>query len=317
MRSRRGLGFVLACVAAACSGSDYGEASSPAPAPDAGTRAIDAPDASAPSDAGPGDAPPPTPTCDVAKPFGAPVEVTLGTGDIRGASLSSDELTITFARDGRIQRATRASRMSPFGTSVDLPDVNGTGSWGTPRPAPDGKTMYLARDTAYGPLLVVSAAGANGVFGAPVDVMTPSNQAIFGVHPWVNPTGTIVHFTTGLPDDAGGGYLIVARAPIQSTGRIGAVTISSELAHGDFAPVLTPDELTMYFASGRAGGAGGNDIWRAARPNRSAAWGNFARVTELASSASEEPSWLSDDACRIYITRGSGSSRILFAERSP
>ena len=277
---------MLACVAAACSASDYGAATMPA-ADDAGTKPVEAQDAATEApDAAPGDAAPPVPTCDVTKPFGPPVEIALGTGDIRGASLSPDELTITFARDGRIQRATRASRTSPFGTASDVPDVNGSLSWGTPRPTPDGTTMYLTRSTTYGPLLAV-ALGANGVYGAPTDVMSPSNTAIFATHPWVNPARTTLYFTIGLPDDAGA-YLIVARAVIKTPGSLTSITPASELAHGDFAPVLTPDELTMYFTSSRPGGAGGNDIWRASRPNRSAAWGNVARVTELASSASSE-----------------------------
>jgi hypothetical protein len=50
---------------------------------------------------------------------------------------------------------------------------------------------------------------------------------------------------------------------------------SSELntQYNDGCPIQSPDSLSLYMATNRPGGLGGQDIWVAKRPNRDARWG--------------------------------------------
>jgi len=43
-------------------------------------------------------------------------------------------------------------------------------------------------------------------------------------------------------------------------------------AFGESQPTLSPDELSLYFASGRPGGLGGNDIWVSRRSSTDSPW---------------------------------------------
>src|SRR5262249_51869290 len=62
---------------------------------------------------------------------------------------------------------------------------------------------------------------------------------------------------------------------------------------------VTRDELTLYFS---LGDTVGNDIYVAKRASTSVAW-TAGEVTELKISASlAEPSWISADGCRLYLT---------------
>src|SRR2546429_9931751 len=44
-------------------------------------------------------------------------------------------------------------------------------------------------------------------------------------------------------------------------------------AAGDMNPALSPDELSLYFVSTRAGGFGGADLWGARRASLDSPWG--------------------------------------------
>ena len=81
--------------------------------------------------------------------------------------------------------------------------------------------------------------------------------------------------------------------------------------------VFSSDELTLYFASDRAGGKGGADIWKATRTSKSSAFGAPTNVTELNTTSDDAPSWISDDGCRIYVTRGSAGSYSIYAATKP
>src|SRR4030042_7216044 len=51
---------------------------------------------------------------------------------------------------------------------------------------------------------------------------------------------------------------------------LGSVVNSSS---NDSTPTISPDGLSLYFASDRAGGQGGNDIWVSKRADLSESWG--------------------------------------------
>ena len=56
----------------------------------------------------------------------------------------------------------------------------------------------------------------------------------------------------------------------------------------DGCPILSPDGLSLYMASNRAGGKGGLDIWLATRSSTSAPWGAPSNLGEPVNSAADD-----------------------------
>jgi Tol biopolymer transport system component len=83
-------------------------------------------------------------------------------------------------------------------------------------------------------------------------------------------------------------------------------------------PVVTPDELTIYFESDRPGGSGDFDIWVVSRSSTSEPFSQPTPLTSLNTASADIPSWVSADGCRLYFDRSSqfwADNRILVAER--
>lgn len=85
----------------------------------------------------------------------------------------------------------------------------------------------------------------------------------------------------------------------------------------DLLPWLTPDELTVLFVSGRSGGSGGADVWRATRASVSEPFGAPSSVADLSSSGNEGRAVLSGDGTEAFVTsdRGGGAPDIWTATR--
>jgi len=107
--------------------------------------------------------------------------------------------------------------------------------------------------------------------------------------------------------------LPIFRTPIQVPSTL--VNTGTEMA-----PTITGDDLTMYFASSRAGGLGGYDIWMVTRLDLASPWGNLTNVQSLNSTAAESYLDVRDDGLEMYIstarTGGSGANDIWMASRA-
>ena len=81
-------------------------------------------------------------------------------------------------------------------------------------------------------------------------------------------------------------------------------------------PVISRDGLTLYFASTRAGGLGGADIYVTTRLSTSLAFGTPVALPGLSSAAGEGPSWISPDGCHLYLSSArAGTPDIYLAVR--
>jgi Tol biopolymer transport system component len=84
------------------------------------------------------------------------------------------------------------------------------------------------------------------------------------------------------------------------------VNVNSPFA--ETSPVVTPDELTLYFASNRGSDGGTeSDIWVATRKKKTDAFDPPTRVDALSSASDESPGFISSDGCRMYMTRDDGA----------
>jgi Tol biopolymer transport system component len=88
---------------------------------------------------------------------------------------------------------------------------------------------------------------------------------------------------------------------------------------GEGSPLLSVDELTLYFYSNRPGGAGGRDLWQATRSDTRASFTDATPLIALASAGVEHLPWLSADELTLLFvsTRagGMGQSDIWVATR--
>ncbi len=85
-------------------------------------------------------------------------------------------------------------------------------------------------------------------------------------------------------------------------------------------PFIAPDNLSLYFASGRAGGAGGTDIWVSNRANANAPWGMPVNLgTNINSSSTDFCPTLMPGGLTLYFVSnkpgGCGAGDIYVSQR--
>src|SRR5262245_54451807 len=69
------------------------------------------------------------------------------------------------------------------------------------------------------------------------------------------------------------------------------------------SPALSPDGLSLYFESARAGGSGGRDLWVSRRTTQTAAWGAPVNLgATINSSVDDRYPAFSADGHRLYFT---------------
>ena len=120
--------------------------------------------------------------------------------------------------------------------------------------------------------------------------------------PYLDPQGRAIYFMSAGRDAGGGGDLDLYESLLQKSGAAGLPTslgpnINTDRAEN--APVVSADQLTLYFA--RANASGVFDIWTSSRASPSAAFGVASVVPGLQTEYEEFPSYVSDDHCRLYF----------------
>lgn len=280
------------------SGADAGNAS------DAGSDVVA--EAGADAEAG-------APPCDTTKPFGAPVILAelQSSASEGGLRLLPDELTGFFwsTRPGgpgtaNLYVTTRPDRTSLFGSVTLLDNVNATGTFQLdPTGATNGLTLVfrsIRGDAGGGDDLYSATRSDTDAAFSQVTALATLDSTLNDVQPFLTADGTEVYYASNRT-----GNYDIYRATVQG-GTFGVPTPVSELNEGgvdDADPVLSFDRLTVFFASTRPG-LGSSDIWTATRTSTAAAFGTPTNVTELNSTMQDDPTWLSADGCRLYMSVG-------------
>ena len=257
----------------------------------------------------------PAPRCNPEAPFGTPLSLsalnTTPTSE-ESAFLTDDELTIFFSstRPGGLGSfdlwfATRADHSSEFSAPQLLGGaVNSRGAERRPVVSADGLYLYVTAHPADNYIISVSQrAGPTAAFGEPMPVTEVNIGSTIDEDAYVLPDHTLYWGA-----DAGGN-LDLYRATWTGNGFhapervIGIDALDNNVKT---SPVVTPDELTLYFQSARANGAGGYDIWMATRSSKMAAFSNPVNLFSLNSDGLDTPNWISPDNCVLYFTRNVG-----------
>ena len=252
--------------------------------------------------------------CDPHKPFGPPVLVAgVSPVNLGGVSLSPDELTIYLANQTsgpyRIYAATRAKVTDDFGALAPVIPVNSqttTYDDYDPSITGDNKTLYFSSSRG-----VAGSSGGPDLFAAAHDPSTGAFQTPVVLPPAVNsnteervPTLSHDQRTLYFGSNRDAGTYHVYQSAVSGGTYDPAIVVPLGDTTGDGSPVVTSDELTLFFNSSRTGSQN-SDIWVASRPAKPGVFGaptNQGDVTAVNSASNDYPAWLSVDGCRLYLT---------------
>ncbi len=259
--------------------------------------------------------------CNLSADFGAPTalaEINSTDEDIL-SDLSADELTVYVASNHGVSGvqlfyATRAKRTDAFGAlSLLLAAPGAYDDWGI-AVSPDGLTGVISSDrTGQDDMFVVTRPNTLSTFGNP-GAASAINSASDEQSPRWSPDGKTFYFDSSR---GGGNNRDLFRADATGAG-FGAPTAITELntAAIEAGPVLSPDELTIYFLSTRAPTTDG-DIYVATRVSKAAPFGTPKQVPNVNGPALDGPARLSSDGCALYMssTRNGGRFDAFVARR--
>ncbi len=267
----------------------------------------------------------PAPACDRSKPFGAPKLVAGVASEFieGGGSLSPDGAFLLYHsnRDTRSDKralfiAERPSPGAPFeGATPIATDPNLTVN--DPHLLPDG-TLFFSVAEDQGALRIESAtltAERTLVHRAAVPALASTAETI---QPYL--TRTRIYFAS--KRGGGGNYHIYSAAKRTGGGFDDPVLVDELAGTGwDWRPVVTPDDLTIYFSRSPSGSMSELDVYVARRDGPNDKFGPAERVAELsAPDVVDNPTWVSPDECTIYFDsqrRQNASGDVWMAERLP
>lgn len=172
----------------------------------------------------------------------------------------------------------------------------------------DGLTLWIARDTDLGEgvnidLFVMRRTSRDEPFGAPEPVDELNTPHKDGSSSITADELTVV-FHSDRPGSVGTTDIWMAtRAskdlPFDPPFLLPSVDVNT--AALDFTPSITPDGLTLYFASTREGGSGRSDIWVARRSTTVEPFGPAEPVANINTDGTEKACDISADGLTLYL----------------
>jgi hypothetical protein len=209
------------------------------------------------------------------------------------ATLSSTALEIIYAvatptANKDLYVMTRASRSDAFGAPTALPaTINTTGTEESPRLSADDLTLYFGRD---GDIYKTTRATVSSTWGTPAVVTGSGNTASY--EKWLAVCGTN-EFMVSRDNGATGQDLFEG-----TLGAAGTAVAELDSAKSEISTFLSPDCLTVYFASNRGTQTA---IYMSTRATMASAWGAPTAVaTPFDAGTDNEDAWISTDQ-RIFV----------------
>jgi hypothetical protein len=230
------------------------------------------------------------------------------------ARLSDDELSVVVtAGQGDLYFLQRTRLDAPFGPPTSVAGANTTAAEGHGMLSADGLRIVFESDRPGGSggrdLWSASRKDAKSAFedAAP---MLALNGPLDEGEPYL--VGTRLYFSA-IESEEGPPRIWVATASGSSFGSRAAVALGDTT--GERHPVLSRDELEIFFSSTRPGSKGWA-IWRARRASLSEPFGAPHIVAELDADGEDYPTWLSPDGRRLYfVSDRNGSLDVFVATR--
>jgi len=133
------------------------------------------------------------------------------------------------------------------------------------------------------------------------ELVNASGLPMYGL--WISPSGERIYGFL-----MANYYLAVAA---RSGGSFGALTTVTTPTSADYKVTLSGDERTMYWAvTGDTPNEGWSDIWRAERSSTASDFSGAEHFSNLNGDLWDEPVWISDDDCELYLQRRDPESPI-------
>ena len=182
-------------------------------------------------------------------------------------SPSADELEVYFTSDRTagqcVFHASRPDRLSPFTNITRLDSFCTTLMAAGPFITADNLTLYynLENGSPEGTIMVTTRASTSDAFAAGSMVLGLVDGVDKG-YPFLTPDGLTIYFETGSVHQLQQTSRPDLASPFGAYIPIPNINSSADI-NEDVS--LTTDGLEMFFASDRAGGLGGDDIYRATR----------------------------------------------------
>jgi Tol biopolymer transport system component len=224
--------------------------------------------------------------------------ITLSTDGLEAYVTGSDG---TFGSPSYLYRVTRQTETEEFGDPE--PVLNGKGSEleaMDPALSPDGLSLYYvvkndlgSKDTGNIYLTKRRSLSERFTAGVPVTVV---NSPYLEADPYVSRDGTVLYFDTNRDGD-----LNIYRAQIGGSEYPVPEASVDWSSNSEQAPVLTADELTIFFASNRNTLSRSN-IWMATRTTTTDGFGDATQIEKLTTTAYDYPDAVSDDGCTLWFS---------------
>lgn len=267
------------------------------------------------------DASPQVARCDPSKPFGplTPLSQVNSPGADLGLELVDDGLVGFLWSDRlgveRIFETTRTTTADAFGPAVLVPVLPGTGNDRDPCPSGDGLSIVFSSTRSGGgggswDLWMSSRASRAAQFDPPVPVVATNDSA-------PNWGGYLISSGLALYYIRDQDMKVARRASPSDPFGAPASLGSLNTVFAEFEPAVTPDELTILFASDRPNGKGRLDIYAATRASTAVPFEAPVSLDELNSIGDDIPSWIAPDLCEIHMTQSTATqgSEIFHASR--
>ena len=270
----------------------------------------------------------PPPLCDPAKEFGAPVVIaSVSTPGQEGSPrLTDDELTMYFDAQRTtpyfdLYVAKRTTLTDSFGAfapvagGVNTPDMHEF----APNISTDQRSIFFERqdpaslDDNFYVATRVDTVSPFGIASAISAVNTP----LYDGKLCVRGNGSELYFVKNGGQPSLDIHLAKLVAGNYVTTRLNVVNSTFD----EYAPIISPNGLVLYFSSTRPFAAGRTDenIWVATRAKTTDDFGVPTQVLNVNSPTADEPSWISNDGCRLYMISdrpgGPGGQDIYLATR--
>ncbi len=225
--------------------------------------------------------------------------------------LAPDELTAYFARGNpeSLYVTTRPSTTAPFAMPMALV-ITGNGVLETTSPSltADGLNLYFTSDRpgtlGSRDIWRATRAATSTNFGT-ITALTTLNSALNENDAFVVPDNSAVYFSSSRS-----GVSRVYRAARQGATFDAPIEVFSDATTVNRV-VVSPDELTMLYSNA-------NELRLSTRASTAVAWLPGVVLTAIDSVASDYPSWISLDLCRLYYgSNRTGEYDLRIAVRAP
>lgn len=261
------------------------------------------------------------PRCKVGSAFGAPhLATVLGGYSVEAARLAPDRLSGWFSLFPLTGGKAEADLYSGGRTVPDTFDgfarlsASQNGKYDSyPTITPDGLYLLFTSDRTSPGVKIFSAKVQGSGFEPAQALALPAKPSamVYGNEPYLLGDGMTMYFSAA--NSSASDYdLFRAKGPAPSFGSANGVLLSNNTSSEDVAPVVAEDELEMFWASNRgdALNKGDLDIWTATRPTSNPSYRFEVEkiVAGLSTQGKDYPTWLSPDACHLYLIQKNASA---------